>query len=182
MKHIKNELRKKLRKMISVIGQTSREEKSLAISKRLGILLLQKNLIQKEIGGYYPLKLEANYLQGNESSVTCFSLMTKEAELVFKKAEIEDLVKKNVYGQTFLQPRESEVVLEPLVLIIPGLGFGRDGSRIGRGKGYYDKYLKNNKVVKIGICFHEQLVDKVPAGINDIGMDFIVTDKELVEL
>ena len=66
------------------------------------------------------------------------------------------------------------------IIIIPGVCFDKDRNRLGMGKGYYDRYLKNIKATKIGICFSEQLIKSIPIDNNDIKMDLIITDKEII--
>lgn len=59
--------------------------------------------------------------------------------------------------------------------IIPGIAFDNSGNRLGRGKGYYDRFLKNIKAKKIGLCFPFQIVEKLPTENFDIRMDNIIT-------
>ena len=62
------------------------------------------------------------------------------------------------------------------LIVVPGVAFDRRGNRIGRGKGYYDRFLCQHLDVKrIGICFDFQLVDEVPAEPFDIRMDEVIT-------
>ena len=62
------------------------------------------------------------------------------------------------------------------VAIVPGVAFDRDGHRLGRGKGYYDRFLSKVPLVyKIGVRFPSRLMDEVPADEYDILMDEIVT-------
>ena len=62
------------------------------------------------------------------------------------------------------------------LIIVPGVAFDRKGNRLGRGRGYYDRFLCQHLDVKrIGICFDFQLVDKVPAEPFDIQMDEVLT-------
>ncbi len=68
------------------------------------------------------------------------------------------------------------------LVLVPGISFDQEGHRIGYGFGYYDKFLRKvPKAVKIGLCFDFQVVDKVPREEHDVPVDFIVTDKEVVE-
>lgn len=70
------------------------------------------------------------------------------------------------------------------VCVVPGMAFTRDGRRLGRGKGYYDRFLRKlaearasaNKPMsyKIGVCFPFQLVDDIPTDVTDVGMDEMV--------
>lgn len=68
-----------------------------------------------------------------------------------------------------------ETELEPTLVLVPGLAFTKNGKRMGRGKGYYDKYLTRlNKQAGIaGVCLQFQLVGDLPADEHDIRMDFI---------
>ena len=60
--------------------------------------------------------------------------------------------------------------------VVPGVAFDRQGNRLGRGKGYYDRLLPGlTRAYKIGICFPYQLVNTVPADAHDIRMDEIIT-------
>ena len=63
-------------------------------------------------------------------------------------------------GGIWLQKPYSEVT--PDWLLIPGVSFDLKGARLGRGKGYYDRYLANSKALKIGIAWSEQLIEKIP--------------------
>jgi 5-formyltetrahydrofolate cyclo-ligase len=61
------------------------------------------------------------------------------------------------------------------VAVIPGMAFDREGHRLGRGRGYYDRFLSRVPYIyKIGVCFPSQLVDNVPTDSHDILMDCIV--------
>ena len=62
------------------------------------------------------------------------------------------------------------------LIIVPGVAFDRNGNRIGRGKGYYDRFLCQHLDVKrIGICFDFQLVDEVPTEPLDIKMNEVIS-------
>ncbi len=61
-------------------------------------------------------------------------------------------------------------------VIVPGVAFDREGHRLGRGGGYYDRLLPLlHKACKIGLCFDFQVVDHLPTDSHDIGMDQLVT-------
>jgi 5-formyltetrahydrofolate cyclo-ligase len=62
------------------------------------------------------------------------------------------------------------------VIIVPGIGFDRGGGRLGRGGGFYDKFLGQSRPpVVIGVCFDEQLVSCVPREQHDQEMNVVVT-------
>ena len=62
------------------------------------------------------------------------------------------------------------------VAVVPGMAFDKEGRRLGRGKGYYDRFLRLlPNTYKIGICFSWQLVDHVPTDEHDILMDQVLS-------
>lgn len=69
------------------------------------------------------------------------------------------------------------------LIIVPGVVFDRDGYRIGYGGGYYDRFLSkiDKNVPKIAIAFDLQVIDKVPREYYDIPVDYIFTEKEIIE-
>lgn len=72
-------------------------------------------------------------------------------------------------------------LVDPAVLeliVIPAVAFDRKGNRIGRGKGYYDRFLKSVNAEKIGVAYHFQLSDEViETEEHDIPVDMVITDK-----
>ena len=62
------------------------------------------------------------------------------------------------------------------VAIIPGMAFDDEGHRLGRGKGYYDRFLAklSPTTYKIGLCFSWQRVNHVPTDSHDIPMDEVI--------
>jgi 5-formyltetrahydrofolate cyclo-ligase len=72
-----------------------------------------------------------------------------------------------------------------ILVAAPGLAFDRTGNRLGRGRGFYDRFLARaraagTRLVVIGICFSEQLVDEVPRTEADQAVDGVVTDTETI--
>ena len=66
------------------------------------------------------------------------------------------------------------------LFVVPGIAFDHEGHRLGRGKGYYDRYLAGITKPIIGICFDFQLIDSVPAEKHDIKMNTIITENIIV--
>ena len=59
--------------------------------------------------------------------------------------------------------------------VIPGMAFDAEGHRLGRGRGYYDRFLTLlPHSYKLGLCFDFQKVEHVPTDANDIRMDEIL--------
>ena len=87
------------------------------------------------------------------------------------------------------EPREGAIVLPgaETLMLVPGVAFGRDGFRVGYGKGFYDRYLarvmeETPRFPRIGIGFYEQITDSVPHDDYDIALDRLLTDNGWEEL
>lgn len=61
--------------------------------------------------------------------------------------------------------------------VVPGMAFDRQGNRLGRGKGYYDKLLPKLRSYNIGICFRFQAQEAIPAEPFDRRMDEVWTEE-----
>ena len=96
--------------------------------------------------------------------------------------DFDNLVSSGKFG--ILEPIEPMKIAYKNIdlVIVPGIAFDSDGHRIGYGFGYYDKFLKKvPKAVKIGLCFDFQIVEKIPREEHDVAVDFIVTEKRVIE-
>lgn len=64
------------------------------------------------------------------------------------------------------------------LVLVPGVAFDRQGHRLGRGGGYYDRALAGSKggPIRFGVAYTFQLLASVPHGPRDQGMDAIVTE------
>lgn len=62
------------------------------------------------------------------------------------------------------------------LILVPGMAFTEAGDRIGRGKGYYDGFLKQYPdAYKLGLAFSFQMVDSIPLEPHDLRMDGVVS-------
>ncbi|HEX2021486.1 MAG TPA: 5-formyltetrahydrofolate cyclo-ligase [Candidatus Thermoplasmatota archaeon] len=67
------------------------------------------------------------------------------------------------------------------VVMVPGLRFGRDGSRLGNGGGHFDRFLAEHPGPRrVGLAFAEQVVPALDVEAHDQGMDVVVTDAEVL--
>jgi len=67
------------------------------------------------------------------------------------------------------------------VMIMPGCAFSYDGSRIGYGKGYYDRYLeKHDMVERVALCFALQIAEDIPTNKHDKRASIIVTEENVI--
>ncbi len=70
------------------------------------------------------------------------------------------------------------------LVVTPGLGFDRKGHRLGRGKGFYDRFLSGPaaKAMRCGFCFCEQVVESIPVTDADVPVHWLVTDEEAIRV
>lgn len=77
-------------------------------------------------------------------------------------------------GNDVTDPMEIELV------VVPAVAYDRKGRRLGRGKGFYDRFLQHTKATKIGVGYDFQLVDELPAEPHDVPMDMIITQQTTI--
>lgn len=65
------------------------------------------------------------------------------------------------------------------LLMVPGVGFARDGARMGNGQGYYDRLLKQVRpdAPLIALAFECQIFPQLVVGPHDVYMDKVITEK-----
>lgn len=111
--------------------------------------------------------------------------LCNSVDLSMTAREITDFsdLKEGSYG--ILEPLEESRIIpkeEIDFVVVPGCVFSRTGHRIGYGKGYYDRFLENTKAVTCGLCYEFSLVSELPYEKTDIGLDFIVTENEIINV
>lgn len=67
----------------------------------------------------------------------------------------------------------------PDCCLVPGIGFDKSGNRVGHGKGYYDRFLAENPMFKIGVCYDFQIANKIDASEFDVKMDCVISEKRI---
>jgi 5-formyltetrahydrofolate cyclo-ligase len=68
------------------------------------------------------------------------------------------------------------------LVVVPGRAFDKRCNRLGRGKGYFDRFLKRfgGRGKVIGLAFSEQVFDSIPADENDVKTDIVVTESNII--
>ncbi|MGB9718570.1 MAG: 5-formyltetrahydrofolate cyclo-ligase [Thermoproteota archaeon] len=68
------------------------------------------------------------------------------------------------------------------LVVVPGRVFDRNCNRLGRGKGYFDRFLKRFDEGKkvVGLAFSEQVFDSIPVDENDVKVDIVVTESSII--
>lgn len=180
--------RQRLKEVLHSLSDEDKIQRSLEVAKNLEELLFSTHappLFHDDfiLGSFAPMSDEPFWPEflNRRPNVNCaFPVdLAGDSQMGFVSCPFWALMHKREFGVELLGPPMKEPLVEPDIFLVPGLGFTADGHRLGRGRGFYDRYLHNRKGVKIGICFQEQLVQELSVGDFDQVMDFVVTDKNI---
>lgn len=144
--------------------------------------LLRPYLIGK-IASYraYGSEVDLSYIEHYPEVISiAYPRTYGEASMEFIPCNETMQYRKGAYG--IEEPDEGEL-WEPEdidVILVPMVAYDRQLHRVGHGKGYYDRYLKHTKALKIGIAFCVQEVDTIMAQDHDVTMDMIVTEEGIL--
>jgi len=90
-----------------------------------------------------------------------------------------------IAGTKIFQPHPTQAFCPSdsiAAILVPGLAFSANGERLGRGAGFYDRFLAQNPAaLRVGIGFFEQVVNSVPHESFDQKLDIVLTDREVFE-
>jgi 5-formyltetrahydrofolate cyclo-ligase len=185
---LKRELRKKYKDLRFQLTDNKLEEESLAIANQL----VKMDIWDKT---YYHLFLPIEEQKEVNSEFVLNVLQAKDKEIVISKSDFATTsmshflltdntrIKKNEYNI----PEPINGLNVPIdmidVVFVPLLAYDKLGSRVGYGKGFYDKFLSECKpdVIKIGLSFFEpeKLIEDVFE--NDVKLDFCVSPNNILK-
>ncbi len=97
--------------------------------------------------------------------------------------EVRDLSDLASGRHGFAHPRPGSPVQAAAVdlFVVPGVAFDREGNRLGRGGGYYDRLLAAARpgAVRVGLCFDPALVERAVPEAHDVPVDYVATPSAL---
>ena len=171
----------------SSITEDLRSSKSLTICKKISELPEFSTCDTLFI--YFPIKSEPDTLSLFEFAKSrnikiAFPISIKESfELDFRLVNSIDELRVGAYGIREPQQGAEKAISSPKsICIVPALAFDEVGNRLGYGKGFYDRFLRNFSGLSIGITFDELKCSSLPYEYTDIPVDIIITDKESVKI
>ncbi len=102
---------------------------------------------------------------------------TREMEF-YEICSFEELVS-GAFGVNEPLPDQKRLVTDGQtgLCIVPALCYDTDGYRLGYGKGYYDRFLARFGGDVVGICYHDEVLPRLPRDPFDRAVDFVVTDE-----
>ncbi|MDA9071525.1 5-formyltetrahydrofolate cyclo-ligase [Candidatus Pelagibacter sp.] len=180
---LKSKLRRKILKIREKINK-----KNIQIDFNLILKILKKEKITKNlIGGYYPVNFEIDDLEllkklEKKKFEISLPVIKKNFQMDFYKWSFSNPLKINKYG---IPEPEIKNIVYPDILLIPLVAFDKNLNRLGYGGGYYDRLIsklsKKKKIIKIGLAFTVQKIDKIPISVYDKKLDYIVTNKYIIK-
>ena len=154
--------------------------------RKIKFQLRKKNVRNKIIGGYYPYNYEIDTLEilkklEKNNYLISLPKISKKNKMNFYSWSFKDPLSINIYG--IPEPTSNKKV-NPEILLVPLVAYDGELNRLGYGGGFYDKYISNTKqgkkIIKIGLGFSFQKIDKIPTNQYDKKLDYIITEKNFI--
>ncbi len=180
----KSELRSIAKEKNKKLSEFERE----AIDKKIFKNFLSLDILSKRVFVYVSFGdeietrdiIEHFFKNGCE---VCVPLCRENGVMEAKRISALSELSPGKYG--ILEPTSAAESVSPSEIslaIIPGLSFGHDFSRLGRGAGYYDRFLEKVKgATKVALCREINLYETVPCEEHDEKVDIIITEERIIK-
>ena len=137
------------------------------------------------VAGYCAMASEADIselltdLKGRGSALALPWIGAQGQDMLFRSWS--DAATLDMAADKFLQPLSTADQVVPDIVLIPLLGFDRQGSRLGQGAGYYDRALaQQSEPLRIGVAWSVQEFENLPTDPWDMPLDAILTEAEWI--
>jgi len=186
------ETKNSIRKKILALRDGMPDDERLLFSKNITDALLKMEQIQQAEN----ILCFAGYKSEVSTTELIVSLLNGDKRVFLPRVDGDEMEFYRIQGlQDFeegykgiLEPSMActEVFRGPVsketVMLMPGAVFAKDGSRIGYGKGFYDRYLAKHDIMnRIALCFSSQLLESIPSDAHDKKASVIVTEAGMTE-
>ncbi|HLI45832.1 MAG TPA: 5-formyltetrahydrofolate cyclo-ligase [Geobacterales bacterium] len=182
MEGSKEEIRKRMLRFRSNLSNEDVEYMSEIICEKLASIDEVREA--KIVMGYYPIRKEVNILPlliklSKEKLVLLPFTSKSEMKIIPAIFNPSKKLTQDDYGipAPSIEERYSGIID---VILTPGLAFDTALHRLGYGKGFYDKFLRENRGVRIGVAYDFQILDALPVNHNDITLDILISEKRIV--
>jgi 5-formyltetrahydrofolate cyclo-ligase len=181
----KAELRREMRTRLAA-PVPNRTEKSrmivAAIANHLGTAGLQRIALFSPL----PSEPDVELLWTAAPGRFCYPRVVRGAMEFVDVEKLDDLAASSWHPQIREHSITEAAAVQPaeiVAILVPGLAFTKDGRRLGRGGGYYDRYLAGLPAgtVKIGVCFAVQIVEALPTEPHDQRVNLVVTENDVFD-
>ncbi|HZS63087.1 MAG TPA: 5-formyltetrahydrofolate cyclo-ligase [Xanthobacteraceae bacterium] len=184
--NLKAEIRQQARALRDAIAPAARAAAAKVIAARPFPVAVPAGAI---VSGFFPLGAEISpmplmkRLAEGGAKLALPVVAGRGKPLVMRAYAFGDALDSGVWG--IQEPKAGAPEVDPDILIVPLLAFDRRGYRVGYGAGYYDMTIKRLRglkpVVALGIAFALQEVPLVPATERDAALDFVLTERDVID-
>ena len=183
----KADLRQQIRAQLTAMNDEQRHDGSVAACSRLTALEVFRHATVVML--YMPLTSEVDltgvaircFQTGKTVCVPRVDWKRRDMEPVEVTSFDDHVMEVDEHGVR--TPRGGAPIPPTLLdlVVVPGLAFSAEGHRLGRGGGYYDRFLSRLRraVTTIGLAFDVQIADEVPVEAGDVPVDIVVTDRRV---
>ncbi len=183
----KNQLRLSIRKNLAEMDQVQRHDGSLAACRRLAGLEMFEHALT--VMFYMPMPGEVDLtplaLNAFEQGKSVCVPKVDWNRHVMSPVEVNSFDDEDMH--TDERGIRTPVTGRPVpireidLVIVPGLAFDTHGRRLGRGGGFYDRFLSTlrGRTTTVGLVFDQQIAAVVPVDPHDVSVDLVVTDRRL---
>lgn len=181
-------LRADARARRDALPEYARREGSERIAERA--IALAREIKPGVVAAYRAIRTEvvpdaiAGWALG-EGMVLVLPAIGPDGNMAFRRFREGDVLLAGPFGTA--APARTAPEIEPDLVIVPMMAFDRAGTRLGHGRGYYDRaiwklHARGVRPALVGVAFSVQEVGAIPAEPHDARMDWIVTERETLDL
>lgn len=185
----KAELRKDIRSRLKAMPEEEKRILDREIAER--VLGLPEIAETKAVYGYASLSWEAGTGEILEELraqkyIICLPKVTGETMEFFVTESEQDLSEGSFH---IMEPKNGcrkadetrSEILRTAPILVPGMGFVETGARLGKGGGFYDRFLEQHDGhMTIALAYEFQILGEIPVGPYDKNVDLIVTEKRVI--
>lgn len=178
--------REKYKRLRSELNKEQKDEATKIVVDKILKLLKRDYRSKSIILCYYALDDELDLKPLYET------LLQNDYHLYFPKTDgktmefyrVKDLDSFTAGQFNIMEPSDLSIVYDrhlsgDTFVIVPGVAFDHKMNRIGHGMGYYDRFLRSNKMssaIKCGVCYSVQMADHLEVFDHDVPMDILIHD------
>ncbi|XP_012672699.1 5,10-methenyltetrahydrofolate synthetase (5-formyltetrahydrofolate cyclo-ligase) [Clupea harengus] len=192
----KQALRKEIKRRVAALSDQEKTRQSSVVSQKL--FRHPKYISSQRIAVFLSMHDEIRTEEILEDAFgkgkVCFipKYLTNSSHMdMLRLTSLEDMNSLPLTSWNIRQPGDDDSQREEALntggldlILMPGLGFDKDGNRLGRGKGFYDTYLERcmkhpkGKPYTIALAYKEQLCQEIPVDDRDIHIDEVLYEDE----
>ena len=179
----KKDIRKETKAVVLSLTAEQKNTESQALCERLQALIAEHKPQVVALFSPLPDEIDISPLAGR---LACRVVMPRVGDGADGEPDMEffdyapQAMASGAYGIAEPQAGEPCRVEDIDLMVVPGVAFSVDGVRLGRGKGYYDRYLSRDgfRAYCVGVCYACQLRDDIPAESHDKRVNLVIAGKE----